>query len=78
MGCSRTRPNKNLQSNDLIVLKSFASRPQDWIDIEGVIIRQGRALYQDLITAELTPLAELKEDPEILDQLERLFHKHNV
>lgn len=41
-------------------------------------MRQGRALDQQLIAAELAPLTERKEDPEILDQLEQLLHKHNV
>lgn len=69
---------KTCSAEDLITLKAFASRPQDWIDIEGVIIRQGRALDQTLIMKELTPLVELKEEPEILDQLQLLFHKHLV
>lgn len=65
-------------AEDLIVLKAFANRPQDFRDIEGVIIRQGRALEQELILKELTPLVELKEEPEILEQLQQLFKTHNV
>lgn len=65
-------------AEDLIVLKAFASRPQDWIDIEGVIIRQGSVLNQKLIMTELTPLTELKEEPEILVELQQLFRTHNV
>ena len=65
-------------AEDLIVLKAFANRPQDLRDIEGVIIRQGRALDQELIMTELTPLTELKEEPEILEQLQQLFNAHNV
>lgn len=67
---------KVCSAEDLIILKAFASRPQDWIDIEGVIIRQGRALDQELIITELTPLTELKEEPEILTQLQTLFINH--
>jgi len=63
-------------AEDLIVLKAFATRPQDWIDVEGVIIRQGNKLDRKLIIEELTPLTELKEEPEILDQLQLLFDKH--
>jgi hypothetical protein len=63
-------------SEDLVVLKAFASRPQDWIDVEKVIIRQGSKLDRELIEQELTPLAELKEEPEILRQLSQLFKKH--
>lgn len=61
---------------DLVVLKAFASRPQDWIDVEKVIIRQGMRLDRNLIKQELMPLAELKEEPEIFDQLETIFQKH--
>jgi hypothetical protein len=60
-------------AEDLVVLKAFASRPQDWIDVEKVIIRQGSRLDRQVILEELTPLAELKEEPEILDHLDRLF-----
>jgi hypothetical protein len=30
----------NLSAEDLIVLKAFASRPRDWIHVEGIIVRQ--------------------------------------
>jgi hypothetical protein len=56
-------------AEDLIVLKSFASRPQDWIDVEGVIVRQGSKLNWKQILDELKPLCELKEAPEIVDRL---------
>ena len=49
------------------------SRPQDWIDVEKVIIRQGIRLNRPLIPEELQPLAELKEEPEILENVKRLF-----
>lgn len=61
---------------DLVTLKSIASRPQDWIDIEKVIIRQGSKLDQKQIFEELRPLAELKEEPEIIENLKILFQKH--
>lgn len=64
-------------AEDLVVLKSFAGRPQDWIDVENVIIRQRHSLDRQLISQELRPLAELKEEPEICQQLETLFKKHN-
>lgn len=67
---------RTCSAEDLVVLKSFASRPQDWIDVEKVIIRQGSRLDRALIIEELTPLVELKEEPEILDRLEQLLNKH--
>jgi hypothetical protein len=57
-------------AEDLIVLKAFAGRLRDWADIERVIVRQRGKLDWDYIREHLRPLAELKEAPEILDQLE--------
>ena len=67
---------RTCSAEDLIVLKAFASRPQDWIDVEKVIIRQAKNLDRNLIRSEIQPLTELKEDPEILTQLEQLLKKH--
>ncbi len=67
---------KTCSAEDLVVLKAFASRPQDWIDVEKVIIRQGERLNRPLIIEELTPLAELKEDPQILENVQSLLLKH--
>lgn len=58
--------------SDLIILKAFANRPRDWQDIRGVIIRSGSQLDWQLIESELQVLAELKEEPEILEQLYNL------
>jgi hypothetical protein len=63
-------------AEDLVVLKAFADRPQDWIDIEGVLVRQGRALNRSAILEELTPLLELKEDVEPESRLRKLFQRH--
>jgi len=67
-------PNIELQTcsaEDLIVLKAFASRPQDWIDVERTIVRQTSKLDWQYVFDQLRPLAELKEKPQILDQLEQ-------
>ena len=64
-------PIRTCSAEDLIVLKSFAARPKDWIDVEGVIIRQTGKLDWPYVHAQLAPLVELKEAPEILDELER-------
>ena len=61
-------------AEDLIVHKAFASRFLDWSDIERILMRQGKKLDTDLIVRELTPLAELKEEPEIVEQLLSLIH----
>jgi hypothetical protein len=63
-------------AEDLIVHKAFAARPQDWLDIEGVIGRYGARLAWAQIWDELEPLVELKEEPEILDQLRVIQAKY--
>lgn len=61
---------RTCSAEDLIILKAFAGRGQDWVDVEGVIVRQSGNLDWRYIREHLGPLAELKEAPEILDQLE--------
>ena len=57
---------------DLIVFKSFAGRAIDWQDVRMTIVRQGDAnLDWSCVLKHLTPLAELKGQPEILRQLEQ-------
>jgi Nucleotidyl transferase AbiEii toxin, Type IV TA system len=63
-------------AEDLVVLKAFAGRTQDWLDIEGVLVRQGRRLDRTLVIDELRPLLELKGDTEADEHLHALFKKH--
>jgi len=63
-------------AEDLIVMKAFASRPQDWVDVEGILIRQGERLDRDYIFEYLEPLCVAKEDPEIIKRLKRLMQNH--
>ena len=60
-------------AEDLIVFKAFADRPQDWIDIEGIVLRQHRRLDAGLIWQELIPLLELKKDEQTGPRLSRLL-----
>lgn len=69
---------RTCSAEDLVVHKAFAGRPQDWVDLERVLIRQSSHLDAALILRELTPLAELKEQPDILDQLRLLFRKVGI
>jgi hypothetical protein len=64
-------PLRTCSAEDLIVLKAFAGRGQDWVDVERIIVRQTGKLDWDYIREQLQPLAELKEMPQILDELER-------
>ncbi len=59
---------------DLIVLKAFADRLQDWADIESVLLR-GHDLNWPQIIDRLRPLVELKEEPEILTKLDELRYR---
>jgi len=61
---------RTCSAEDLIVLKAFAGRGQDWVDVERIVVRQTGKLDWDYIPDQLRPLAALKEAPEILDQLE--------
>lgn len=58
---------------DLIVFKAFASRAIDWQDVRMTIVRQGEAkLDWRYVLQHLTPLAEVKGEPDILRQLAQL------
>jgi hypothetical protein len=62
---------RTCSAEDLIVMKAFAARARDWLDVEGTIIRQTGKLDWAYIRGQLQPLAELKESPEIMGELER-------
>lgn len=59
-------------AEDLVVLKAFAGRPQDWIDVEGIVIRQGATLDWHYIEEHLESLNELKPDFAAPDRLREL------
>jgi len=59
-------------AEDLVVLKAFAGRPQDWVDIESVAVRQHQELDWKLVFEELEPLAAVRDVPGLLDRLRQL------
>ncbi len=63
-------------AEDLIIHKAISERPQDWLDIEGILQRQQGILDQSYIMQWLSEFAILLEKPEILSkynsQLEQL------
>ncbi|MBZ5727022.1 MAG: nucleotidyl transferase AbiEii/AbiGii toxin family protein [Acidobacteriia bacterium] len=63
---------RTCSAEDLVVLKLFAFRPLDVRDAEGVALRQRAQLDWQCVEDELRPLAEVKQDPEILRTLARL------
>ncbi len=69
---------RTCSAEDLVVLKAFAGRPLDWVDVEGVIVRQGPRLNRTLVLAELLPLLDLKEDDATAATLQQLFARHQT
>ncbi len=65
-------------AEDLVVHKAFASRDQDWVDVERIISDQQTALNVPQILEDLRPLAALKEDDRIIPRLEGMLTKHNL
>ncbi len=65
-------------AEDLIVHKAFASRDQDWADVDMVLLRQGTTLNTTQIFEELTPLVALKDDNEILPRLKKMMQKRGI
>jgi hypothetical protein len=59
-------------AEDIVVMKAFAARPQDWVDVEGILVKQRGRLEWAYIPGELSALCELKEAPELVDKLEKM------
>ncbi len=66
---------RTCSAEDLIVYKGFADRPRDWIDVEGILLRQQGRLDLELVFSELTLLSEAKESPEIVHKLRFLIDR---
>jgi hypothetical protein len=62
-------------AEDLVVFKAFAGRDKDWLDIEGVLARQGSGFDEDLVWRELRPLLDLKQAPESAGRLRGLLER---
>jgi hypothetical protein len=68
-----TRSLLTCSAEDLIIFKTFAGRDRDWLDVEGVVIRQGRSLDRALICAELEQLLPLKGSTDDLARIRMLL-----
>ena len=64
---------RTCSAEDLVVFKAFAGREKDWLDIEGIALRQQGRLDERLVWSELTPLLDLKEAPENAERLRALL-----
>jgi hypothetical protein len=60
-------------AEDLVVYKAFAGRDRDWLDIEGIVVRQAAQLDHDLIWEEVRPLLAIKGTPDAEDRLSALL-----
>ena len=63
-------------AEDLIIHKALAGRPQDLLDIEGIVARQGKALDLVYIRRWLSELGRVSEDPEVTARFERAWGQH--
>lgn len=66
---------RTCSAESLVVMKAFADRSRDWEDVRGILVRQGTDLKRTTIMHRLTPLVALKEEPEILERLQKLFQE---
>jgi hypothetical protein len=66
---------RTCSAEDLIVLKVFAGRDRDWLDVSGVAVRQAGRLDERLIFRELQPLLELKGALEAAERLRNILRQ---
>lgn len=62
-------------AEDLVVFKAFAGRDKDWLDIDGVLVRQAARFDAKLVWRELQPLLDLKPSPETESRLRALIER---
>ena len=66
---------RTCSAEHLIVYKLVAGRPQDLIDVEGIVRRQGKRLDVERVRQWGRAFAELKEDPDLLRPFEGALRK---
>ncbi len=59
-------------AEDLVTMKAFAGRPQDWIDVRGILVRQETKLDWSPIEETLPELLDLIEAPDRFHRLRTL------
>jgi hypothetical protein len=60
-------------AEDLVIHKAIADRTQDWLDIEGIILRQRDKLDTAYVRSWLAQFAEALEKPELLTRFNGLY-----
>lgn len=61
--------------DSLVVYKVFAGRPQDWLDVDGIIAKSGKRIDWGIVRSDLHELLALKGDLESLPRLEALLSR---
>ncbi|MGH8884412.1 MAG: hypothetical protein ACRDYX_04420 [Egibacteraceae bacterium] len=69
---------RTCSAEDLVVHKVFAGRERDWLDVEGVIVRQGPDLDREIVWHEVLPLLELKDATGDAERLQGIFDRHQT
>jgi len=59
-------------AEDLIAMKAFAGRDQDWADVTGIVRRQGSRLDWAAIEERAAVLAEMSEDYGMFERLRQI------
>lgn len=60
---------RTCSAEDLLVLKAFAGRSQDWVDVERLITRQSGRLDWVYIEQQLHVLSELRDEPGLVEEV---------
>ena len=60
-------------AEDLFVMKAFAGRAKDWIDVEGIVARQADLLDRAYIMDRLRDLSAAVERPDMLARARRVL-----
>ncbi len=66
---------RTCSADDLIVLKVFAGRHQDWFDVEGILLRNEQSLDFGYIDENISMLCDLIDKPERLEEFKTLCEK---
>lgn len=66
---------RTCSAEHLLVYKLVAARPQDLIDVDGIVRRQGNRLSVELVRRWGREFAALKEDPDLLRPFEDAWRK---
>lgn len=64
---------RTVSAEDLVVMKAFAGRPQDWFDVEGILNRQAATIDMLRVEQDLEPLCELKGEAESMGKLRQMW-----